>query len=606
MKSSASDMPTAEWAEKYITVPEGPQAGASYDPSLSPYFPALWDVLFQPWVQTLFLVAGPQIGKTLFGQIFLARRSMETPGPRQVWLPDEDLAKEWYSKKIIPLFEKSPKLRRALGSDRYAVEKTEISLENGSTILARWSGSKSKRASLSARDALGDEPDLYQAGSHKDFHERLRSYEHLSKELYIGKPIGTEEESWIWAQRTEADIRLHFEARCPACSTFQEMKFEQIKVPEGERDAKRIRNKGLAWYECEHCQMRWTNKMRDAAVKRGRWMADKQVDRPGVVWAHLPAWYSRWVSLSAVMADWFLAQGDPEKLKSWWNGYAAQPYDTVVTATDEDRLKELMVPELPPLVVPDTALAVTVSVDMQKNHFVYSTAAHGFHPGAEPEREDWIIDQGRLPDFSDLKELVFKTQYRQDGSDRHLAVWRAAVDTGGGKNQNEDDSRTVQLYKWLLKQPPGKLVGTKGMSRRTPGVFVKFSTIQKFPDGKPMKKGLRLYFIDTVAFKDLLFWRLGEEGTEPIYFHNQTPEEYFKQLVSEKKQLIKGQYVWVRKRANHWLDTMVGHLAMTHFQWTPSFEALALALMQAKAMPQPQEGTSRGKIINPYTGEEAS
>ncbi|MBU1612389.1 MAG: phage terminase large subunit family protein, partial [Proteobacteria bacterium] len=452
------------------------------------------------------------------------------------------------------------------------------------------------------RDGLGDEPDMFQAGAHKDFHERLRAYDHLSKELYIGKPIGTEEESWIWGQKSEADIRLHYEARCPACSTYQEMKFEQIKVPEGQRDPKQIRNEGLAWYECEHCKMRWTNKMRDSAVKRGRWKADKHVDRPGVVFVHLPAWYSRWVSLSTVMSEWFLSLGDPEKMKAWWNGFAAQPMNTVVAETDEARLRALMVPEMPPLVVPDTACAVTVSVDMQKDHFFYSTMAHAYQPGAEYLREDWVIDNGRVGSFSDLHELIYQSRFRQDGSQRQIGVWRAGVDTGGGQNEGEDYSRPVQLYNWLLTQTRGTVYGTKGMSHRNPGTLVKFSVQEQYPNGKPMKRGLRLYFIDSAAFKDLLFWRLGEEGTEPIHFHGKCSDEYFRQIVSEKKVLQKGKYIWKKFRANHWLDCLVGHLALTHFQWVPSFESVALALFQAqqaKAAEKP-----RGKVINPYTGEE--
>ncbi len=602
MENVPSDLPTGEWAKKHVKVPEGPAKGAAYNPDLAPYFPPLWDLLFDPHLRTLYIVAGPQIGKTLFGQIFLARRAVEYPGPMQVWLPDEDLSEEWFDKKIIPLFEGSPSLRRKLSNDRYAIGKTEITLENGSSILARWSGSKSKRAALSARDALGDEPDLYQTGSHKDYHERLRAFKGIYKELYTGKPIGFEDESWIWGQRSEADIRLHYEACCPACSTFQKMQFEKIKVPEGERDRTKIRREKLAWYECEHCQFRWTDKVRNSAVRRGRWMADKAIDRPGVAWAHLPSWNSPWVSLSTVMSEWFEAQGNPEKMKAWWNGFAAQPMNTVVTETDEDQLRKFMVPEMPPLVVPDRACAVTISVDMQKDHFYYSTAAHGFNPGTEFEREDWIIDQGKVSDFKDLQELIFKSSFRQDGSDRLLSVWRAGVDTGGGKNKWEDQSRPVQLYNWLLKQPRGIVVGTKGMSRRTPGVLVKSTIQEKFPNGKPMKHGLALYFIDTVAFKDLLFWRLGEDSTEPICFHGKTSDAYFRQIVSEKKVIEKGKHIWKQVRANHWLDCLVGHLAMTHFQWAPAFEPMAAALLQA--MRATTETKPKIKSINPYTGKE--
>ena len=103
--------------------------GTGYDPALTAYFPPLWDILFNPWVREMFLVAGPQIGKTLFGQGFLARRGVERPGPRQVALPDETLTEDWFNKKLIPLFQDSPKLKRYVGTDRNSVVKTEIYTE---------------------------------------------------------------------------------------------------------------------------------------------------------------------------------------------------------------------------------------------------------------------------------------------------------------------------------------------------------------------------------------------------------------------------------------------------------------------------------------------
>jgi len=613
MKPTVSDKPTGEWMREHVIVPEGPMKGGHYDPTLSPYFPPLWDLLLQPWVREMFVVAGPQIGKTLFGQGFLARRGVERPGPRQVALPDETLTKDWFDKKLIPFFQGSPKLRRYIGAERNSVVGTEISLSNGTAFTGRWMGSESKRASLSALDGLGDEPDMFPKGAHQDFRERFNSYDNLYKLLWIGKPIGYDGESWIWEQRDSADVRVEWAARCPACGTYQVMQFENIKVPEGMRDPAEIRQKKAAYYECCQCEWRWTDQIRNRAVRNGRLQADREMDRPLKVWAHLPSWNSRWVSLSSVMAAWFEAQGDPEKMKSWFNGFAAQPGNVVESETDEDRLKALMVPELPPMVVPDRAQAVTFSVDMQKDHFYHSTCAHWVDPTSEQDRaEEWIIDQGKVGSFQELSELIYGSRFRRDGKkDDFLGIWRANLDTGGGKNVWEDESRTMQAYRWLLKQRPGVVFGSKGMSRRDPGIHVKFKMLQKFPNGKAMKQGLRLYFIDTDAFKDLFFWRLSDEAVEdgrmmePIHFHARTPDEYFYQLCSEKKVLQKGKYLWKAKRANHWLDCFIGHLAMTHWQWGPSLKAMvakSLAVKPGAAVTKsPKEPMKR---INPYTGKE--
>ena len=59
--------------------------------------------------------------------------------------------------------------------------------------------------------------------------------------------------------------------------------------------------------------------------------------------------------------------------------------------------------------------------------------------------------------------VVFDSRYaRQDG--RVMAPWRAALDTGGGRDKPYEDTRTMQAYEWLLRQRPGVVFGTKGMS----------------------------------------------------------------------------------------------------------------------------------------------
>lgn len=612
MSPTVSDVSTGEWMKRNVIVPEGPMKGSRYDPELSPYFPPLWDILLAPSVREMFVAAGPQIGKTLFGQGFLARRGVERPGPRQIALPDETLVGNWFKKKLIPLFKDSPQLRRYIGKERNSVVTAEISLHNGTTFSGRWMGSDSQRASLSALDGLGDEPDMFPEGAQADFRERFNSYDSLFKLLWIGKPIGFEGESWIWDQRKTADIKVQWAAKCPACGTFQVMQFENIKVPEGMRDPAVIRHEKAAYYQCCRCEWRWTDKIRNRAVRAGRLDFDREVDRPVRVFAHLPSWNSRWVSLSEVMASWFEAQGKQEKMKSWFNGFAAQPGDVVVSESDEDRLRQFILPELPPIVVPDRAQAVTFSVDMQADHFYHSTCAHWVDPLSDVDSaEEWIIDQGKVGSFQELSELIHGSRFRRDGTtDQFVGIWRAALDTGGGKNEWENESRTMQAYKWLKKQRPGVVYGTKGMSKRTPGVHVRLgNATEKLPNGKTIKSGLRLHFIDTDAFKDVFFWRLGDEAVdketgvslEPIHFHAKTPVEYFYQLCSEKKVLDKRKHVWKAVRANHWLDCMIGHLAMVHWQWGPSLKALVLKSQASK----PNSTTKKtpaagGSKVNPY------
>jgi phage terminase large subunit GpA-like protein len=300
-------------------------------------------------------------------------------------------------------------------------------------------------------------------------------------------------------------------------------------------------------------------------------MMQHPVLRPSVVGFHIPSWISPFVSLSRVMADFLRFKDEgPRGWTRFANNHEARPGQTVVAETDESRLAELVVPELLPQTVPATAQALTLSADMQKDHFYYSICAHGLEP-----RQEWIIDYGTLGSFEELGALIYGTTYQKEGSDEWLAIWRSTLDTGGGEGYPGEETRTRQAYEWLLRQRPGVVFGTKGMSRKTPGIQVKFSKLQHFPDGRVMRMGLKLYQLDTEAFKDEIFWRISEESTEPIWFHAQAGESYFRQILSEKKIIKNGKEVWKQvRRDNHWLDCLVGHMAMAHWQWAPSLGTL--------------------------------
>jgi phage terminase large subunit GpA-like protein len=149
--------------------------------------------------------------------------------------------------------------------------------------------------------------------------------------------------------------------------------------------------------------------------------------------------------------------------------------------------------------------------------------------------------------------------------------------------------------------PFGSIFGTKGMSRKSPGVLVKWSLLEKMPDGRAIKKGLRLYFIDADEFKGQVMGALAPPEPDQTFeaplrfrFHAETDLAFVKQLLSEKLVLDrkKRRVVWVKKRQdNHYLDCAVGHLAMAHFQWSPPLKALAAAKSRAaRPGPEPERG----------------
>jgi phage terminase large subunit GpA-like protein len=588
--------PTYDWARKNFRIVAGPLKGKFWSPSVIPYAKGIMDWFDAPYVRKVFICAPSQTGKSTIAYACLGAALCRRPGPAGIGMPDESAVERIFREKLIPHFKSSPALRRQLLDSYLATQKQEIRLKDGSHVYGLWAGSESRMSSVSLQYLLIDEEDAYEkAASIMSMEERTIAYEWTSKIMRFSKPRGIEEESRIWQDmQAESQVILDFFAQCPACETMQKMEFENIRVRNEERNPKKILGERLALYECVHCGLKWNDQVRNTAVENGEWRPRGKYNRPSVVGFHVPSWISPFVSMSKVMADFFRAQASgPSALQKFDNSHRAVPGQTIVNEQSEDQLFNLVIPDLGAQVVPDEALALTFSADTQKDHFYYSVWAHSMEP-----RKDWVIDAGIVGEFFELEDLIFESKFRRDGSDEHLSIWRAAVDTGGGEGFRWEMTRTQQVYQWLLRQRPGVVFGTKGMTRKEPGVQVKFNYRQKFPDGRVMRHGLKLYFLDTDAFKDELFWRLGDESAEPIYFHGEISRDYFKQLLAEKKVVQKGKEVWKKVRNhNHWLDCAVGHLALVHWQWSPSLQAMAQRMAAETDTPKKK----RKKSVNPYT-----
>lgn len=596
--------PTFEWACNNFKLAAGPQKGSLWDPSEVPHAKFIMDVWDRPEIRKIYF-AGPSQGskKTTIGHICGLARISRRPGPLGIAMPDQGAIERLFEERLTHHINGCPALKELVSEDRYAEQKTQIKLQDGSMILGIWCGSEMRMSSFSAETMLIDEEDANANKSSVSIsEERTWSYKRTYKIFRYTKIRGTLEESTISKDiEAESQAQYEFRAVCPSvtCRVPQYMDFENIKVPDGVRDPALIEKNNLARYVCPHCGYEWSDYSRNKALDAGFWHTDSTVENPTVVSFNLPSWMCKSISLSKVMADYFKKRREGQEGMLWFdNSHRAIPYESTIVQADEDMLKKFILLELPAQTVPKEAAAITLAIDTQKDHFWYSACAHAVEP-----RQEWIFDYGKIGSFEEVEQLVYKTSYRKEGTQDRLSFWRAAIDTGGTRNNPLEESRTMQVYRWLLKQKPGLIFGTKGMSHHTPGVNIKWSLLEQLPGGKKLKKGLRLYLLNTDAFKSEVFWRLTEGyEEEPIWFHADTDELYFRQILSERLQWDskKKKEVWKAiRKDNHYLDTLCTHIAMTHFQWKPTLESLAEHLSKPKVVnsgppPISSSGPSRG------------
>lgn len=569
---------TAEWAAKNLRIVSGPYKGQLWNFRVTPYARGIMDAFDRRHVRKILIIAPSQVGKsTLADGCFFSALSRWTDN-WGIGMPDIEAVRKYFTGRLASWFQIIPDLRRLLrGKD--SLNNFFISLQGGASVLGMWSGSDSSMRAESMPLVLIEEEDAFaDPGAAQIMEERTTAYDELqkSKIIRVCRPKGSEDQSSIWhAAKTEAQAWCVYEARCPVCQFYVRMEHSQIEAINGSTDPRQIRQEKLGRYRCPECGNLWNDAFRNLAIQNGRWVSTTgDMEDATILAFHLRQWESPLVSLSEVLAKWFEARKDPRRMQLFDNNVCAKPYKFVQLETDDEALARRIDPDLPPGMVPDWAVALTFSADMQMDHFFYSVAAHGLGPSG-PERLH-ILDYGRVASFADLESVVFGAMWRKaDGS--QWRVWRGALDTGGTVHERSEDSRTVQAYAWLRGLRPGVMFGTKGMSRETPGVLIRVSGTEMDARGRRLPHGLALHLINGGAFKRLAFWRLAEGAEEePITFHGGTTPDYLKQIASERLEKDKrGVEVWKRFRANHYLDCLVGHLALEHWQWAPSLQALA-------------------------------
>ena len=128
---------------------------------------------------------------------------------------------------------------------------------------------------------------------------------------------------------------------------------------------------------------------------------------------------------------------------------------------------------------------------------------------------------------------------KSDG--RELRVWRAGVDTGGGKGE-AGLSMTEETYMWLRKNGRGRgcrVWGTKGASRPLAGKVHVGKAMDRTPSGKPSPGGLQIVSLDTDKLKDTVHYRLAQaadRGPYAAFLHAYIDDQYVRQILAEEEQ----------------------------------------------------------------------
>lgn len=578
---------TSEWAEKHRVVVTSALPG-QWKNYVTPYLVGIMDAADHHSVREIVVCKGPQSGVTECVHNWVGKRIDRDPGPVLYVFPDQLTAKENSEDRIQPMIEKSPRLAAYLTGRQDDASSLRINLQHMSIYLA-WASSASRLANKPIRYAIADEIDkegfrakTNESSPLKLIDKRLNTYKRSNRSKFFKISTPTVEDGNVWVELTSCGIIFDYWVKCPFCGHWQLMTDERITWEGGRSaDTEQILEKSLARYDCSGCDAMWTDHDRDKAAIAGEWRSrGKNIElfrylknfNPLKIGFHLPSWVTYFISLSEVAVAFIKSLSDFDAFKDYHNAHKALPWKEVVDPKTESQILEHKQP-LPEGVVPEWADALTAGVDMQKNGFWFVVRAW------DKDLNSHAVQYGSLSTWDDVKTLVFETNYPVENTGRTMGIWRAAIDTGGGKNDDDDWTRTEEAYQWLRKNSRGRIFGIKGASLRQVN-RIKRTVIDKFPNkNKKIPGGLELRLLDTFQYKELLHWRLSREPDESQYLslHSGTDLDYAKQILAEELRKDKHgvkHFVQIRKD-NHLLDCEVYAAACADNEWAPSLSFLA-------------------------------
>lgn len=537
------------WAEKHRVLTMSSLPGP-WRNEVTPYLTDIMDAAGYPFVRTIILCKSPQIGGSEAAHNFIGYAIDRAPGPVLYVYPDELTGRENSRDRILPMIDSSPRLRDYKTGQQDDQGLLRINMLHMPIYIA-WARSAARLANKPIRYIVFDETDKYpETAGPKEAdpislgEARFITYSHSYKCWKISTP--TTEANFIWQAMTrDAEVIFDYWVKCPMCFRHQEMKLDNIRVPEKQHNPSQILKDKLAWYQCEHCGARWSDQDRDVAVSCGQWRERVESEtrtvglelfvylemrRPAQIAFHLPSWLSTFVSLSKIMADWFSAQRDKVRLKDFKNKHCAIPW----VDWSQDRKTDFifaLCDTRPRGVVPsDGIVAMTAGVDTQKDGFWYEIRAWKVLDEAVEldsgiqTMESYQVREGFVQSFAGLSQILFQDIYR-DAVGRQYVVNLSVIDAMGDK--------TSDVYDYCLKYR-NRILPFQGHRRLTQNY--RFSTIEYYPGTKKLiPGGVNLLHGDVTHYKNKLASKLNINAADPgaWHYHAETSLEWAKHMVAE-------------------------------------------------------------------------
>ena len=580
------ELSISEWAEKYRVLSAASAEKGPLKLSRTPYLVPFMNKMGDPSVEMGVFCKPAQIAGTEMTISIIGYYSCE-PCPIMVVLADEDTAKYISRERVQQMYRSSPELSKLIDESHFNID--EITLKNGAYIAMAWASSVAKLASRPIKVVICDEVDkpgyfvsTKEASPISLVKERTESF-YTRKIILLSTP--TDETGNIYKHLNLCDVIYDWHVPCPHCGTYQPLRWGaeyQTGFKDGvyrSKDGEMLKLGGVQWeggrnathdqimaarYVCGTCGGMMDTAQKNRAVEAGIIVPRGKEPAHAVnIGMHVNRLYSllgKSGDIPGLVHNWINAQSDPGLLQGFVNSTLAEIWVQKIEPKKETEILQAKC-DLEPRTVPEKAIALICSVDVQKRGYWYTVFAYA------QDMTSWLIDYGPLPTEEMLNTLLFDTQFPVKNMGTHMSIWRVGIDTGGGKGYRDEDSMTEATYNWITRNRSRgvQIFGMKGSSNPLQGKIRVGKPLDKTPSGKPMPGGVQIVMMDTHKLKDAVLWRLDlakDNQSGGMYLHKRTGADFAQQILAEEKRRTRKGVEWVRvKKDNHYLDCCTMNLA---------------------------------------------
>lgn len=583
-----------------------------WDNARTPYLVEPQDAYAVRGVRTIIYVGPAQGGKTTALVENTALYSIiEDNADELIVCPSEALARDFSERKIAPMNETCPELRRRLFTGRGGDNNLKKTYLGMSLTLAWPSPGQLSMRSIPRIKITDYDRFPTSAGKEGDpfdmARKRPQTFGRKARVLVESSP-GRPVEDPGWKPKTDHEAppttgilalynqgdRRRWQWRCPHCGDFFEGRFDLLSW---DKDNPNILEAAASVVmDCPLCgvgiEPRYKASMNAGGiwVPEGQWVADGKLEGPAPVgdtrsyWQKGPsATWQSWADMVRLYLEArqiFDRTGNEEKLRVTTNVDQAEAYvDQAARSTSTLEAEDLArrAEGFPLGVVPRGAVFLTAGVDVQAEKFRVLVRAWG------ADLESWIVDlfdvyeraEGglvnpakRKEDWDLLTEAVLDKRYPlADGSGRTLGIRLAACDSGGAPGV------TFQAYGYYRRlRRAGRhrgLILTKGTGLRTAPRYARtYPDTRRRSDRKSAAKAdVPVWIFQADMLKDELRNQLEQEDPGQLYVHisgdlcrGPGPHGVLEQLTAEGR---KPDGTWHKlKRKNDALDqAIMSHVA---------------------------------------------